>query len=64
MMDCAAFENRLTGWTDVPLTERGVAEARSAGRLIAAAGQNAWLDGAGFSLFAMPAPVRASATPI
>ena len=25
-------ENRFTGWTDVDLTERGVAEARRAGR--------------------------------
>ena len=27
-------ENRFTGWTDVDLTERGVAEARRAGRLL------------------------------
>ncbi|MER3555241.1 MAG: 2,3-diphosphoglycerate-dependent phosphoglycerate mutase [Meiothermus sp.] len=27
-------ENRFTGWTDVDLTERGVAEAREAGRLL------------------------------
>jgi len=27
-------ENRFTGWTDVPLNERGVAEAREAGRLL------------------------------
>ncbi len=27
-------ENRFTGWTDVPLTERGVAEARTAGELM------------------------------
>jgi 2,3-bisphosphoglycerate-dependent phosphoglycerate mutase len=27
-------ENRFTGWTDVDLTERGVAEAREAGRLM------------------------------
>ena len=26
-------ENRFTGWTDVDLTERGVAEAREAGRV-------------------------------
>ena len=25
-------ENRFTGWTDVPLTEQGVAEARKAGQ--------------------------------
>ncbi len=31
-------ENRFTGWTDVPLTEVGVAEAREAGRLIREAG--------------------------
>jgi 2,3-bisphosphoglycerate-dependent phosphoglycerate mutase len=28
-------ENRFTGWTDVDLTEQGVAEARSGGRLLA-----------------------------
>lgn len=28
------LENRFTGWTDVPLTERGVDEARAAGRLM------------------------------
>lgn len=27
-------ENRFTGWTDVDLTDRGVAEAREAGRLL------------------------------
>ena len=27
-------ENRFTGWTDVPLSEKGVEEARSAGRLL------------------------------
>jgi 2,3-bisphosphoglycerate-dependent phosphoglycerate mutase len=27
-------ENRFTGWTDVPLTEKGVGEARQAGRLL------------------------------
>jgi 2,3-bisphosphoglycerate-dependent phosphoglycerate mutase len=27
-------ENRFTGWTDVDLTERGIAEAREAGRLL------------------------------
>jgi 2,3-bisphosphoglycerate-dependent phosphoglycerate mutase len=27
-------ENRFTGWTDVPLTERGVQEALTAGRLL------------------------------
>jgi 2,3-bisphosphoglycerate-dependent phosphoglycerate mutase len=30
--------NRFTGWTDVPLTEKGALEARQAGRLIAEAG--------------------------
>ena len=29
-------ENRFTGWTDVDLTEKGCAEAREAGRLMAA----------------------------
>jgi 2,3-bisphosphoglycerate-dependent phosphoglycerate mutase len=28
-------ENRFTGWTDVDLSERGVAEAKAAGRLLA-----------------------------
>jgi 2,3-bisphosphoglycerate-dependent phosphoglycerate mutase len=28
------LENRFTGWTDVPLTDTGVAQARSAGRLL------------------------------
>ncbi len=28
------LENRFTGWTDVPLTEQGIAEARQAGRLL------------------------------
>ncbi len=32
------LENRFTGWTDVGLTEQGVAEAREAGRLLAADG--------------------------
>jgi len=32
------LENRFTGWTDVGLTEQGVAEAREAGRMIKAEG--------------------------
>jgi 2,3-bisphosphoglycerate-dependent phosphoglycerate mutase len=32
------LENRFTGWTDVPLTPTGVAQAREAGRLLAEAG--------------------------
>jgi 2,3-bisphosphoglycerate-dependent phosphoglycerate mutase len=28
------LENRFTGWTDVPLTDTGVAQARQAGRLL------------------------------
>lgn len=28
------LENRFTGWTDVPLSEKGIAEARAAGRLL------------------------------
>ncbi len=32
------LENRFTGWTDVPLTETGVAQAQEAGRLIRAKG--------------------------
>ena len=31
-------ENRFTGWTDVDLTEKGVEEARAAGRLLKAEG--------------------------
>lgn len=31
-------ENRFTGWTDVPLNEKGLAEAREAGRMMAAEG--------------------------
>jgi len=31
-------ENRFTGWTDVDLSDRGVEEARAAGRLLAAQG--------------------------
>ncbi len=31
-------ENRFTGWTDVDLSEKGVAEARAAGRALAAVG--------------------------
>jgi len=31
-------ENRFTGWKDVPLSEKGEAEAREAGRLLAGAG--------------------------
>ena len=31
-------ENRFTGWTDVDLSEQGVAEARTAGRLLRAQG--------------------------
>lgn len=29
------LENRFTGWTDVPLTAKGIEEARNAGRLLA-----------------------------
>lgn len=32
------LENRFTGWTDVPLSEKGVEEARAAGRLLKAEG--------------------------
>ncbi len=32
------LENRFTGWTDVPLTDTGVAQARSAGKLLMAEG--------------------------
>jgi 2,3-bisphosphoglycerate-dependent phosphoglycerate mutase len=32
------LENRFTGWTDVPLTETGVSQAREAGRLMREAG--------------------------
>jgi 2,3-bisphosphoglycerate-dependent phosphoglycerate mutase len=32
------LENRFTGWTDVPLTDTGVAQAREAGRLLRQAG--------------------------
>lgn len=32
------LENRFTGWTDVPLTEQGAAEATGAGALMAAEG--------------------------
>jgi 2,3-bisphosphoglycerate-dependent phosphoglycerate mutase len=32
------LENRFTGWTDVDLTEKGVAEARQAGRILKEAG--------------------------
>jgi len=34
------LENRFTGWTDVPLTDTGVAQAREAGRLMRAAGHD------------------------
>lgn len=32
------LENRFTGWTDVPLTDTGVAQARAAGELLREAG--------------------------
>ena len=32
------LENRFTGWTDVPLTATGIAQAQNAGRLLQAAG--------------------------
>ncbi|TWO72221.1 2,3-diphosphoglycerate-dependent phosphoglycerate mutase [Caenimonas sedimenti] len=32
------LENRFTGWTDVPLTQQGIDEARQAGRLLKAGG--------------------------
>jgi len=28
------FENRFTGWTDVPLSEKGIQEAKNAGKLL------------------------------
>ena len=31
-------ENRFTGWTDVDLSQKGVEEARAAGRLLGAGG--------------------------
>ena len=31
-------ENRFTGWTDVPLSEKGIEEARAAGKLLKAEG--------------------------
>ena len=31
-------ENRFTGWTDVPLSEKGISEARSAGQLLKSEG--------------------------
>ncbi len=34
------LENRFTGWTDVPLTETGIAQAKEAGRLLSAEGFN------------------------
>ena len=38
------LENRFTGWTDVPLTPTGVAQAQAAGRLLKEAGYD--FDGA------------------
>ncbi len=32
------LSNRFTGWTDIPLTERGLSDAATAGRRLAAAG--------------------------
>jgi len=32
------LENRFTGWTDVPLTDTGIAQARQAGRMLKEAG--------------------------
>ena len=32
------MDNRFTGWTDVPLTETGIAQAKEAGRLLSAEG--------------------------
>ena len=32
------LENRFTGWTDVPLSDKGVEEARAAGKLLKAEG--------------------------
>ena len=32
------LENRFTGWIDVPLSERGIQEARDAGALLSKAG--------------------------
>jgi len=32
------LDNRFTGWTDVDLTEKGIAEARQAGKLLREAG--------------------------
>lgn len=34
------LDNRFTGWTDIDLTEKGVAEARNAGRLLKQAGMS------------------------
>ena len=32
------LENRFTGWADVPLTDKGIAQAKNAGKLLASAG--------------------------
>ena len=32
------LENRFTGWTDVDLTEKGIQEAKNAGRVLKEAG--------------------------
>lgn len=34
------LENRFTGWVDVPLTEKGIAEAQTAGQLLNSKGYN------------------------
>jgi len=34
------MENRFTGWTDIPLSEKGIAEAKKAGKLLKENGFN------------------------
>src|SRR3989442_10366795 len=50
------LENLFTGWTDVPLSERGVKEAVEAGRLLREAGPWPGVGREWLRLPAVPAP--------
>ena len=51
------FENRFTGWKDVPLTEKGVKEAKLAGELMKKGSANVADVSSSFTATEFPRPV-------